>query len=67
MLKFVAAEFGEEHKQPWAAKWIRDAFQALEILLQKSAGTFCIGDDVSMADLYLVPQVTSQCDQTDVS
>ncbi|XP_053601685.1 probable maleylacetoacetate isomerase 1 [Plodia interpunctella] len=31
--------------------------QTLEALLQKSAGSYCVGDQLTMADLCLVPQV----------
>ncbi len=33
------------------------SFSALEQVLRKTAGKFCVGDDVSIADLLLVPQV----------
>ncbi|KOB79384.1 Glutathione S-transferase zeta 2 [Operophtera brumata] len=31
--------------------------QSLESLLGKSAGKFCVGDEISIADLCLVPQI----------
>ena len=37
--------------------WIDLGFQALEKALEESAGTYCVGDRVTCADLYLVPQV----------
>lgn len=40
------------------AKWvIEEGLMAVEKKLQQSAGTFCFGGQVSMADLFLVPQV----------
>ncbi|XP_040189591.1 maleylacetoacetate isomerase isoform X5 [Rana temporaria] len=43
--------------QEWAQHFIRRGFQALEQLLQETAGRYCVGDEVTMADLCLVPQV----------
>ncbi len=41
----------------WYRKWIIEGFEALEVLLVKSAGKFCFGDAPTLADIYLVPQV----------
>uniref|UniRef100_A0A671S4S4 Glutathione S-transferase zeta 1 n=1 Tax=Sinocyclocheilus anshuiensis TaxID=1608454 RepID=A0A671S4S4_9TELE len=30
---------------------------SLEHILKQTAGKYCVGDEVSMADIYLVPQV----------
>uniref|UniRef100_A0A8C8R7L6 Maleylacetoacetate isomerase n=1 Tax=Pelusios castaneus TaxID=367368 RepID=A0A8C8R7L6_9SAUR len=46
-----------EKKLEWAQHYIMCGFQALEQILQHTAGRYCIGDEVSMADLCLVPQV----------
>ncbi|MEL7370658.1 MAG: maleylacetoacetate isomerase [Myxococcota bacterium] len=44
-------------KVEWAARWIRDGFTALETMLQDTSGTFCVGDTVTLADVFLVPQI----------
>ena len=41
----------------WYAYWILNGFTALEKVLQKSAGTFCFGSMLSIADICLIPQV----------
>ena len=41
----------------WGGHFIRRGFQGLEPILSESAGLFCVGDEVTMADLCLVPQV----------
>jgi len=41
----------------WSADIIDTGFIALETVLKQSSGTYCVGDDVSMADCCLVPQV----------
>jgi maleylacetoacetate isomerase len=41
----------------WYSHWLRSGFQVLERLLAPTAGRYCVGDQPTMADLYLVPQV----------
>ncbi|XP_032547253.1 maleylacetoacetate isomerase isoform X1 [Chiroxiphia lanceolata] len=48
-----------ERKMEWAQNCIASGFQALEQILQHTAGRYCVGDEVSMADLCLVPQVAN--------
>ncbi|TFK12561.1 Maleylacetoacetate isomerase [Platysternon megacephalum] len=50
-------QVGGEKKLEWAQHYITCGFKALEHILQHTAGRYCIGDEVSMADLCLVPQV----------
>lgn len=45
-----------DKKTQWAQHWIRTGFAALEKRLAKSAGKYCVGDKVSLADVCLVPQ-----------
>ncbi|XP_009866927.1 PREDICTED: maleylacetoacetate isomerase isoform X1 [Apaloderma vittatum] len=52
----VLKKMGEK-KTEWAQNCITSGFQALEQILQHTAGRYCVGDEVSMADLCLVPQV----------
>jgi len=41
----------------WAQHWIRLGLEALEPLTAETAGAFSIGDEVSFADVCLVPQM----------
>lgn len=41
----------------WYAHWIRQGFTAFEALLADTAGEYCVGNTLSLADVYLVPQV----------
>jgi maleylacetoacetate isomerase/maleylpyruvate isomerase len=50
-------EWQQEQVDEWYAHWIAQGFAAIEIQLQKSAGLYCIGNKVSVADLFLVAQV----------
>ncbi|XP_071164531.1 maleylacetoacetate isomerase-like [Mytilus edulis] len=53
----VLQKIGDEKKNEWGQFWINKGFVALEQLLNKTAGKYCLGDEVTMADLCLVPQV----------
>jgi len=44
-------------KKAWGRAAIESGFDALETLVASTAGTCCIGDDVTIADLFLVPQL----------
>jgi maleylacetoacetate isomerase len=41
----------------WARRWIERGLAAYETLLKQSAGRFSVGDTLSVADLFLLPQV----------
>ncbi|XP_053682556.1 probable maleylacetoacetate isomerase 2 [Sabethes cyaneus] len=41
----------------WAQYWIARGFCAVEKLLAASAGKYCVGDQITLADCCLVPQV----------
>jgi maleylacetoacetate isomerase/maleylpyruvate isomerase len=44
-------------RDTWYARWIRQGFDAIEQLIEP--GPFAFGGEVTMADLYLVPQVAN--------
>ncbi|XP_003214419.1 maleylacetoacetate isomerase isoform X1 [Anolis carolinensis] len=52
----VLQQMGDK-KVDWAQRSISSGFEALERILQETAGRYCVGDEVTMADLCLVPQV----------
>lgn len=49
-------EMGIDEKE-WAKSWIQNKFIDLENLLGTTCGICCVGDDITIADLCLVPQV----------
>jgi maleylpyruvate isomerase len=57
--KRLASEFhaDEAARKAWAAHFNVVGLTALETLVQASAGTCCVGDEVSVADVCLVPQL----------
>lgn len=61
ILKYLVAEFGvsDEQKTEWYQHWVREGFAALERALAESdlTGKFCHGDDPTLSDILLLPQV----------
>ncbi|XP_054987194.1 maleylacetoacetate isomerase isoform X1 [Sorex araneus] len=55
----VLKQVGQENQLAWAQKAISNGFKALEEILKHTAGKCCVGDEVTMADLCLVPQVAN--------
>jgi len=41
----------------WAGHWIETGFEALEKTLEETSGEFCVGNEISLADCCLIPQV----------
>lgn len=46
-----------EKRKAWARHWIQNGLSAYEKLVSKSAGRFSVGDQVTLADLCLIPQM----------
>lgn len=44
-------------RERWAGKVIRAGLAAYEELVSRTVGTYSVGDEVSLADCHLVPQV----------
>ncbi|MBU2711828.1 maleylacetoacetate isomerase [Zooshikella harenae] len=47
----------EEAKRAWYQHWIVDGFTALEALLKQHGGQYCWQDQLTFADVTLIPQV----------
>ena len=43
-------------KKVWAQHWIRIGLSCYETLVSRTAGRFSVGDELSLADLCLIPQ-----------
>ncbi|KAL5283941.1 GSTZ1 family protein [Megaselia abdita] len=43
----------------WASFWISQGFSSLENILKESTGDYCVGNEITMADCCLVPQVAN--------
>jgi maleylacetoacetate isomerase len=59
--QYLVRELGadDEAKQAWLRHWFSQSFTAFERNLEEVSGKFCVGDEFSMADVCLVPQVYS--------
>ncbi|CAK4114074.1 unnamed protein product [Aphanomyces euteiches] len=57
--KDAAPEDQAKVTQAWCSKWIARGFEALESLLQETSGKYCFGDELTLADIYRLPQVTN--------
>jgi len=56
-LKRITGKTEEKDVIPIARQVIADGFKKVEAMLQKTAGHYCVADDLSLADLFVVPQV----------
>ncbi|HLU07029.1 MAG TPA: maleylacetoacetate isomerase [Woeseiaceae bacterium] len=61
VLKHLRAEFGQDDAgvEEWCRKWIGAGFEAYEAIAAKrsASGLYSIGDSLSLADAWLVPQL----------
>jgi maleylacetoacetate isomerase len=62
VLKYLKSAYGlddDKVNKNWYPHWIAEGFRGLETFLGEHgrAGTYCLGDTVTMADVCLVPQV----------
>jgi maleylpyruvate isomerase len=63
VLNYLRDELGasDEDRTKWQRRWIMQGFSALETWLSSSlqTGRFCHGDQPTMADIFLIPQMTN--------
>ena len=61
VLKYLQTELGldEAARRGWYHRWLKECFDALEVRLkaEPETGRFCHGDDPTLADICLVPQI----------
>ncbi|WP_024301396.1 maleylacetoacetate isomerase [Pseudogulbenkiania sp. MAI-1] len=59
VLNYLKQELGvdEEARNGWYRHWVELGFAALERTLANSAGPYCFGETVTLADVCLVPQL----------
>ncbi|OIQ46945.1 MAG: maleylacetoacetate isomerase [Gammaproteobacteria bacterium MedPE] len=51
------ASFEAAEKAQWMRHWMTIGFDALEQKLSQSAGTYCVGNELSLVDVCLIPQL----------
>jgi len=59
VLKYLSGALGQsqEARDDWYIHWVREGFDALEMLAKERAGNFLFGDTPNLADICLVPQM----------
>jgi len=61
----VTAELGTRYNQSkdsqaeWIKFWIEKGMRAFEQKISKTAGKYSLGDNISIVDCFLIPQITS--------
>ncbi len=59
VLKYLKGPLGHSQEEIglWYNHWISLNFKALETLVKDKGGGYCFGDSVTMADVFLIPQM----------
>ncbi|XP_057501449.1 glutathione S-transferase zeta class-like [Actinidia eriantha] len=57
ILKYIEEKVNPDEKLVWVNYHIGKGFAALEKLLQEYAGKYATGDEVSLADCFIAPQI----------
>lgn len=59
ILKYLVGSLGQDEvaKNEWIAHWITEGFAALELMAAERSGRFLFGDEPTIADVCLVPQI----------
>lgn len=56
VLQYVVGELGGD-KLAWGRHWIQRGLDRFEQAVQQTAGTYCMGERITLADLCLIPQL----------
>jgi len=61
VLQKLQQDFGasDDKKSEWAKHFNHAGLKAVETMAKKTAGRYCVGDSVTLADICLVPQLYS--------
>lgn len=59
VLKYLKEPLGKEQADvdQWYTHWIERGFEAMEKMVAEHGGAYCFGDKVTMADVFLIPQI----------
>lgn len=56
VLKYVENKT-QSDKSQWAKHWIEQGLKSCEVFLKPQAKSFCFGNELSLADCFLIPQI----------
>ncbi|KAJ7522112.1 hypothetical protein O6H91_19G084000 [Diphasiastrum complanatum] len=59
VVNLIEEKLGSEERLKWTQYWITRGFTALEAILKKTSSKYSFGDEVTLADVVLVPQISS--------
>ncbi len=62
LMQYLDKNFGVssvDQKEAWLKHWLSQGLSALEITAKDFSGKYFFGDSITMADLFLVPQIFS--------
>ena len=61
VLKALRSDYAADEAavQAWPRRWITSGFDALEVLIARRGGAYAFEDALTLADVYLAPQVYS--------
>ncbi len=59
VLKYLVKDLGltEEAKLGWYRHWTESGLRAIEAIIEPHAGRYCFGNEITLADCCMVPQV----------
>lgn len=59
VLKYLQQDLNQDDagKQVWIERWLHDGLAALEKLAEPWAGDYLYGDEITLADVFLAPQI----------
>ena len=59
ILQYLERDFGADQlkRMIWYHRWVADGFKAIEAKVRELPGDLCFGDEPTLADICLVPQV----------
>ncbi|WP_371377268.1 maleylacetoacetate isomerase [Thalassotalea aquiviva] len=59
VLNYLSTELGvnNEQKKQWYQHWVKTGFDSLENRLAQTSKRFSVGDDITIVDVCLIPQV----------
>lgn len=59
VLRYLTDELNitEQQKSGWYQHWVKRCFDAFEQRLAVTSGQYCVGDNITLADVCLIPQI----------
>ena len=57
VLKRIKKEMGNVKSDEWLNFYLAKGLKSLEFTLKKTSGIYCVGNEISIADMCLVPQI----------